>query len=136
MPEGAVYVGRPSPWGNPFPISGDWIRWAAVALGYRADAAGRRAAAVELFRAWMTQQTVRRGPEAGDQAVIEYSDGSQRTVGQHVEGWAGFIAANIASQPKIDDPPDIFALRGKDLACWCPRDQPCHVDVLLELSNR
>lgn len=27
-------------------------------------------------------------------------------------------------------------LRGHDLACWCPLDQPCHADVLLELANR
>lgn len=27
-------------------------------------------------------------------------------------------------------------LRGKDLACWCPLDQPCHADVLLELANK
>lgn len=26
-------------------------------------------------------------------------------------------------------------LRGKDLACWCPLDQPCHADVLLRLAN-
>jgi hypothetical protein len=26
-------------------------------------------------------------------------------------------------------------LCGKDLACWCPLDQPCHADVLLELAN-
>ena len=26
-------------------------------------------------------------------------------------------------------------LRGKALACFCPLDQPCHADVLLELSN-
>lgn len=23
-------------------------------------------------------------------------------------------------------------LHGKDLACWCPLDQPCHADVLLK----
>lgn len=27
-------------------------------------------------------------------------------------------------------------LRGKNLACWCPLDGPCHADVLLELANR
>jgi hypothetical protein len=27
------------------------------------------------------------------------------------------------------------ALRGHDLACWCPLDMPCHADVLLELAN-
>lgn len=26
-------------------------------------------------------------------------------------------------------------LRGKNLACWCSLDQPCHADVLLELAN-
>lgn len=31
---------------------------------------------------------------------------------------------------------DVFELRGKNLACWCPLDEPCHADVLLELANR
>lgn len=26
-------------------------------------------------------------------------------------------------------------LHGKNLACWCPLDQPCHADVLLEIAN-
>ena len=26
-------------------------------------------------------------------------------------------------------------LRGKNLACWCPLDQPCHADILLEMAN-
>ena len=26
-------------------------------------------------------------------------------------------------------------LKGKDLACWCPLDQPCHADILLEIAN-
>lgn len=30
---------------------------------------------------------------------------------------------------------DLSELRGKDLACWCPLDQPCHADVLLEIAN-
>lgn len=27
-------------------------------------------------------------------------------------------------------------LRGKNLACWCALDAPCHADVLLEIANR
>jgi hypothetical protein len=27
-------------------------------------------------------------------------------------------------------------LRGHDLACWCPLDQPCHADVLLTEATR
>jgi len=26
-------------------------------------------------------------------------------------------------------------IRGRDLACWCPLDKPCHADVLLKLAN-
>lgn len=26
-------------------------------------------------------------------------------------------------------------LAGRDLMCWCPLDQPCHADVLLEIAN-
>lgn len=36
----------------------------------------------------------------------------------------GWIASNIEE------------LRGKDLACFCPLDKPCHADVLIELANR
>lgn len=31
---------------------------------------------------------------------------------------------------------DYDELRGKDLACWCPLDGPCHADVLMERANR
>jgi len=30
---------------------------------------------------------------------------------------------------------DVRPLRGKNLACWCPLNQPCHADVLLEIAN-
>lgn len=29
----------------------------------------------------------------------------------------------------------VLALRGKDLACYCPPGQACHADVLIELAN-
>lgn len=77
MPEGAVYVGRPTKWGNPFRITD--------------QSTAQRT--VELFR-----ELVERG------------------------GW-------WAVNPKRH-------LRGKDLLCWCPLDQPCHADVLLEIANR
>lgn len=39
--------------------------------------------------------------------------------------------AKMADLPKLLEP-----LTGHDLACWCPLDQPCHADILLELANR
>lgn len=77
MPAGAVYVGRPSIWGNPYQTS-----------------AMTRDQAVRFFR-------VR-------------CDRLSRTMSGHA---------------------DLEKLRGKNLACWCRLDQPCHADVLLEYAN-
>lgn len=30
---------------------------------------------------------------------------------------------------------DVSELKGKNLACWCALDQPCHADVLLDFAN-
>lgn len=30
---------------------------------------------------------------------------------------------------------DISILKGKNLACWCDLDSPCHADILLEMVN-
>lgn len=31
---------------------------------------------------------------------------------------------------------DLEPLKGKNLACWCPLDKPCHADILLEEANK
>jgi len=36
---------------------------------------------------------------------------------------------------RVADDADLDALTGFNLACWCPLDQPCHADVLLEWAN-
>lgn len=87
MPEGAVYVGRPTKWGNPFTGNGD------------------RALAVARYREWL-----------GEARQIE------------VCAPTGYIYV----QPRVGE---ILTLADLDLACWCPLDQPCHGDVLLELAN-
>ena len=87
MPEGAVYVGRPSRWGNPW-RAGDFRFLTGPKAGRLMDVAD----AVQAFR-----NTIDRDPGARALAVTE--------------------------------------LAGRDLACWCPLDQPCHADVLLEIAN-
>jgi len=98
MPEGAVYVGRPGRWGNPF-VPG-------------AIADRRRRGVIE-------QITI----TSPAHAVTLYRDWLTNPHGAYITGYA----------PPA--PPDIAELRGRDLACWCPLDQPCHADVLLELAN-
>lgn len=73
MPPNTIYVGRPSPWGNPY----DWQEYG-------------RAHAVDLFS-------------------YNMDENFKQTV------W--------------------LALRGKNLACWCPLNQPCHANILLEIAN-
>lgn len=106
MPEGAVYVGRPTKWGNPWSIAGYFD------AGYEGTPRVAAEACVENFRAWMTQTR---------------------------STWSGDVPTGLLKAlglPMIyTEPADISALRGKDLACWCRLDQPCHADVLLEIAN-
>lgn len=136
MPAGAVYVGRPTKWGNPFAVDGDWITWAAVGLGYRGDATGRRAAAVALFSSWVTGAPVEPGPNANthDGGEVEFSDGSCASMAEHARNVA-LVATSVFPAPRLSSPPSPYLLRGKDLACWCPLDAPCHADVLLRIAN-
>jgi len=45
-------------------------------------------------------------------------------------------AEAVAFYRRSHVPSDVSLLRGKNLACWCPLDGPCHADVLLELANQ
>jgi hypothetical protein len=53
--------------------------------------------------------------------------GAVHLYGAWMSGW--YNATLLPMRPNFDE------LRGKDLACWCPLDQLCHADVLLELAN-
>jgi hypothetical protein len=112
MPEGAIYVGRPSRWGNPFRV-GDY-------------------AFLDDLRTYPRATT--------DQLSFE-SGALAKQAGLHIERITSpwntvrwFRAWLLTNQ--IDRPAyGIEPLHGHDLACWCPLDQPCHADVLLELAN-
>lgn len=67
--------------------------------------------------------------------VAHYADFTR-----NVDLWHGWPvadrAAAVAAYRAMKAPHlDVAVLRGKNLACWCPLDQPCHADVLLELAN-
>jgi hypothetical protein len=52
------------------------------------------------------------------------------TAAEAVEAFREVMRARLYEQEDC-----VSDLRGKNLACWCPLDQPCHADVLLELAN-
>jgi hypothetical protein len=115
MPAGAVYVGRPTKWGNPFSVRGDAAPLAAVASGGKGNDPHYRAkGVVNLYFRWLSGRPV----ECGLTAMMAQKE---------------FREAGSPDPPTISD---IQAeLRGKDLACFCPLDKPCHADVLLDLAN-
>lgn len=66
-----------------------------------------------------------------------YSTSLEAATRHCVEGFRAWMTGNQhwSHGSAMPAPPDISALRGKNLACWCRLDQPCHADGLLELAN-
>ena len=117
-PEGAIVVARPSRWGNPYVVTtADAGRSARYGLG--------KDVVVRHYR---------RGHWDGTQ-YAGFIDHSQAVA------WAVelFRATLAGIRVDVDGPHHLHHylkdLAGHDLACWCPLDQPCHADVLLELAN-
>jgi len=107
MPPNTVYVGRGTKFGNPFRVGKDGTAAECVSLYRR----GMEAAAASWFG----------GPASffSDENDDLYHAWESRTPHLHC------IGIELA----------IVELSGKNLACWCPLDQPCHADVLLQLAN-
>lgn len=110
LPPAAVYVGRPTRWGNPF-IIGSTVS----VSGWDAD--HRRFDGVRLTMTPVMAAEAYRDLMAGRLTLGEDPDQEERA---YVTGWHRGLTQ----------------LRGHDLACWCPLDRPCHADVLLALANR
>lgn len=106
MPENTVYVGRGSAWGNPFKV-GEILPGGHGEEQPRWGARRTAAQAVKEY-AKMMDSYRHHGPTSGmDHLLISMAN-------------LGTIQAE---------------LKGKNLACWCPLDQPCHADWLLEVAN-
>jgi Domain of unknown function (DUF4326) len=55
-------------------------------------------------------------------------------VAQHGRWMRGEIPAPDAAEPPLADAIRA-ALGGRDLACWCATNGPCHADLLLTMAN-
>lgn len=127
----AVIVDRRTKYGNPFEL-GKRTALARVPAAMsdaeweyedRISAPGMRH---DFFHAdgRVTRHTIRL--MSLDEVLAAYREWATREVGPaHLE-WANwrFTLEDVRRE-----------LRGRDLACWCKLDQPCHADVLLELAN-
>lgn len=108
-PEGAVAVGRGTRWGNPFKVGRRYVRFHTLGWG---------------------MPTSRDLGPLGDgkhAEVVELADRSEA-----VEMFRAWTRSRMTT---MKPPLDLSPLAGHNLMCWCPLDQPCHADVLLELAN-
>jgi hypothetical protein len=113
MPENTVYVGRPTRWGNPWQIVP--VDDTRFAFSDAADVIGPNGTSLGRF-----DRIGRGGPHSG----AYYWATRQYDADLH----AGLI-------PTITIADVVRELAGRDLACWCPLELPCHADVLLKVAN-
>jgi len=112
MPPGCVYVGRPSRWGNPFT---------------RFQVSGVHASMYD-FSAVPSPVPGRLGCETVLGVCTDYASEIAVTLFRAwVRGWSAKWPEHWEAY--------IAPLVGKDLACWCPLDKPCHAEVLIELAS-
>lgn len=132
MPEGAVYVGRGSKWGNPF------------ALRTR-EGLARVPAALNEGRPWEYEDRISadgmqhdffHGEGRVTRCTVRYLTPAESVLCYRSvvmgDGWP-VLHAGWYGLPSIDA---IRAeLAGRDLACWCVEGEPCHADWLLSVAN-
>jgi hypothetical protein len=114
MPEGAVYVGRPTIFGNPWSMRDVQQTWPGT------SPVRARLVAVRKYR-----EELQHGGLLSDWGVYV----SDQTYEAMHDRWE-------ALAPGVESIIPLFRDLLKDataLACWCPLDQPCHADVLIEL---
>lgn len=105
MPPDAIYVGRPTRWGNPY-RPGRTCCFGGAMLPPLGTGDWEREVRHERFRAVC--------PDVAT-SVVWYCELLSR-------------CPTLVNEAR-------HLLRGHDLACWCPLDQPCHADVLIELTD-
>lgn len=111
-PKGAVYVGRPSIFGNPFEVGKSFLDLTLTAPLY------------SVMPAEEVRQRLFHEPE---EVFCKTSAESIHWYRKYVE-W--LFQDSFVKQMWLD------RLRGQDLCCWCKLSEPCHADALLELANK
>lgn len=114
-PEGCILVARRSRWGNPFIVHGASVigrPWSVV----RERDLQRPVQFVGDEVGYVTCSHVAEAIAHSVDLFRAYCKVTQRDTSDAYEKW-------------------LAPLRGHDLGCWCPLDQLCHADVLLEIAN-
>lgn len=119
MPKRAIYVGRPSKWGNPFKLIGDMIYCDALDTWHN------------NYNPWVLYDKRIYSKKEGIKRVIELCDDwiHQRLQITH------YTYMCVAKRCPFTIEDIKRELKGKDLVCWCPKNQDCHSRILIEIAN-
>lgn len=137
MPEGAVYVGRGSKWGNPFKLNDKLTGLCRVPAALETGAAWEyegRISSDGNYHAYFHPGGKITHCEVRYMTRGEIVDLYRRCLSGDVP--PAVVAAYGRRNPVEVTVEDVRAdLAGKTLACWCHIDDACHADVLLEIAN-
>jgi hypothetical protein len=119
MPANTVSVARPGMWGNPHAVVLDQMRWDGETLDEH-------------------DEPVEQGPwlckMQPDRDAGWWFPTKEAAIAKSLALYRWRLTDSPASIAAVQKD-HLGSLRGKNLACWCALDQPCHADVLLELAN-
>ncbi len=110
-PSGAIYVGRPTKWGNPYDVKRYGLELALAVFA-------------ETTKGFWDPSLVPAGPHRDQWLEWMYADHT---------AWIKRIGGRIYEAIHCE-------LRGHDLMCWCPlpklgEPDLCHAAILLEIAN-
>jgi hypothetical protein len=123
MPPNTVSVARPGPFGNPYIVRIDPL-W----NGGRRDPFGNP---IIMEGPWLCE--LPGGPNTKPDSVAGMWFATKREAAQRAVDLLRLRVTRLA----IGEPvrAKLPSLAGSNLACFCPLDQPCHADLLIELAN-
>jgi hypothetical protein len=119
MPENTVYVGRPTKWGNPFRVMEVGGIWQIKTDG--TDICARILTENGHFKYASKEEALKDAVKLYEIWLFPYT---------HEKGT---IDDYFVSEIRLNE---LRELKGHNLSCFCPLDQPCHADVLLKYANK
>lgn len=117
MPANTVSVARPTKWGNPHHVVLNGMHWD----GETVDDDGEPIEQGPWLCKWQP-----------DRIAGFWFPTRELALAKSVELYRFRMTEPCFVSPLKEQ---LHELRGKNLACWCSLDRPCHGDVLLELAN-
>lgn len=116
-PANTVYVGRGTPYGNPFKVVSFGKKWRVVTEPSPVNS-------LILYINCESEYDTKQQAQAAAVRCYEIKISPSENAGKYAKMYAELLSDEIREN-----------LKGKNLSCWCAPGDPCHADVLLKIAN-